>query len=210
MHVVQPRRISFDKVLTKVSELVECHFKNAGQIRLADYLLNTLHLLDMALDLEGGTGFVIAPAESYDYLQDEVNVDFSVVDKNATYPKGYMSQKLCDEHVSNLKHRQLLQDFAVHTEDDKWPKQHEAARLPKDGYHLYGTSGFCHLAAARLVGLPAAPYEWDGVGMRHTTALQLCWALRDHAAVVVVRSESAKVHLLCPSKGMVHVLLVER
>merc|ERR1740117_1262487 len=120
------------------------------------------------------------------------NVDFQVVDNSAKYPDGYMTECLHPLHVSNEEFVKQMQDFTDHELDlnDRWPSDHEAAGLPKDGYLLLRESGRCKLAAARLVGLPTPPYQWDRVGTRHLAALSACWALRRRAAMVIVRSDS--------------------
>merc|ERR1712046_84296 len=77
---------------------------------------------------------------------------------------------------------------------------------PKDGFTIIGTSGKRKVAAARILGLPPAPFRWDGVGTRHTAALALAWALRGTTSCVAVRSESGKVHVMVSSLTKVEIL----
>lgn len=180
-----------------------------GDRRLSSFPSTARQIVSLALDSEekGGFGLICAPRRSYIRLQKQ-GVKFPVTDKSDRFPDGYMTQQLDDSRISSHAHQTQVCAFAEKTDDDKWPPGHEAAGLPKDGYHLYGTSGFCRLGAARIVGLPSPTCEWEGVGMRHTTALQLCCALRGSPAVVAVRSECGHVHVLLPSKAAVEVFRV--
>merc|ERR1712003_328408 len=98
-------------------------------------------------------------------------------------------------HVRDVRFQAAVEQFSQHTSNDRWPIEHEAAGLPKDGFAaLLDTSGYRLRCAVRLTGLPTPPFRWDGVGTRHVAALSLSWCLRNVPAVVVVRSDSGKVH----------------
>lgn len=208
-HEVKPLSVSAEKFNAQVSELAECFFKNLDRKQKAIFLSTLRSLLTLVFSLDGGAGFVCAPSETYDYLK-EMDVDMAVVDSSKKFPDGYMTESLSEQHIESRQHQKRVRAFAQHTRTDRWPKGHEAAGLPKDGYMLYGSSGFCRRAAAGLVGLPPPGCKWAGKGMRHTTALQLCWALRGHTALVVVRSDSGMVHVLCPGEKTVKVWAVIR
>merc|ERR1712083_222886 len=47
-----------------------------------------------------------------------------------------------------------------------------------------------------MLGFPVAPWRWDSVGTRHTTALAVQWSLAENGSpsVVIIRSDSGKVH----------------
>merc|ERR1712032_1368249 len=94
----------------------------------------------------------------------------------------------------------MIADFTDHhlDENDRWPSGHEASGLPKDGFTIVGANGKVLRGAVRLVGLPTPPYRWDSVGTRHLAALAVGWALCNKSAIVVVRSDSGKIHVLCP------------
>lgn len=205
---VEPHVVGVQQMIAHISQLVWNTFENMLEKELASFVSTLSSLLELMLRLEGGAGFVCAPSASYRHLQQH-GVDMVVVDNSQEFPNGYMTQKLRCKHISSHKHTRKVQAFAEHTSNDRWPQGHEAANSPKDGYTLYGVSGYCRLAAARLVGLPAAQCTWERVGMRHTTALQTCWALRGQAAVVMVRSETGRVHVLLPGERTVEVFEVE-
>lgn len=163
-------------------------------------------LVDAARDSPGGAGYVCTLRSSYDFLSAS-GVVFSVTDSSETFSSGYMSHLLKGVHLDKPGHQNALRKFAEHTANDRWPKGHPAEDLSKDGYNLYDASGVCCLAAARLEGLPAAPCQWVNAGMRHTTALQLCWALalKGRSAVAIVSSDSGRLHVLCACDGAVEV-----
>merc|ERR1712050_356035 len=96
--------------------------------------------------------------------------------------------------------------FTEHSDTDKWPGGHEAEGLPKDGYILMSVHGIRLKGAARLCGLPTPPYRWDGVGTRHLAGLAASWALRLFPVAVIIRSDSGKIHGLCPNHGRISVL----
>merc|ERR1712032_168889 len=109
-----------------------------------------------------------------------------------------MTQRLRGEHVSSAELHKAIDEFSSHGEADRWPKDHEAAGLPKDGYNLLNVDGYRRRCAARLVGLPTPPMSWDGVGTRHLAALAISWSLKDDLFLVLVRSDSGSIHALCP------------
>lgn len=208
-HLVEPHSVSAENLQAKVSELVGRSFKTFGRKQTALFSSTVRSLLALLLTLEGGACLICAPSESYDYLE-QIGMDTAVTDSCESFREGYMTRELSNLHIDRRRHQKAVQSFARHASTDRWPAGHDAAHLPKDGCMCYGVSGFCRLASARLLGLPATGSEWEGVGMRHTTALQLCCALRGHLAVVAVRSDSGSVHVLIPGKEAVEVLLVER
>merc|ERR1711866_351 len=86
--------------------------------------------------------------------------------------------------------------------DDRWPANHNASGLPKDGVAaLIDVSGHCIKAAVRLTGLPTPPFRWDGVGTRHMACLSVSWCLREYPSAVVVRSDSGRLHCLLSWAG---------
>lgn len=204
--------------VVQTNEMSVHHFFKVKLPRLAKQLAEGSHflqtvrcLVNSALELQGGAGFACASSSSYQRLE-ELKVLFTVTDYTKQFVRGYMTHKLQNHHISHIEHQNFLRAQSKHTTNDRWPEGHEAQGLPKDGYNLYDSSGLCCLAAARLEGLPAAPCEWTNVGMRHTTALQLCWmlALQGHTAVVLVRSDSGSLHILCACDGAVEVLAIKR
>merc|ERR1712151_521034 len=101
--------------------------------------------------------------------------------------------------------RNGMQEFSEHTADDRWPANHVASGLPKDGVAaLIDLRGCCLKAAVRLTGLPTPPFCWDGVGTRHMACLSLSWCLRDYPSAVVVRSDSGKLHCLLSCTGKLY------
>jgi hypothetical protein len=168
-------------------------------------------LLRIVLQCKGGGGFAVCTGRALVGLQRDFQVDFQVVDRSSSYPRGYMTEVLGSHHVATDTFGMLVGDFLDHSlqENDRWPPGHEAAGLPKDGFTILGIDGYRKIAAAKIVGLPVAPFKWDGVGSRHTMALALAWALRFGTSLVVVRSESGKVHALLPSETHVLALRCE-
>jgi uncharacterized protein (TIGR00255 family) len=106
--------------------------------------------------------------------------------------------------LQRLKERvaEVVKDFSAHTETDKWDSG-PAIGLSKDGYILMGLHGYSFKAAVRLAGMPTPPFSWDGVGTRHLAAMAACWILRRYPAVVIVRSDSGKVHTLVHVDGQI-------
>ena len=146
--------------------------------------------------LVGGCGFVIAPHSGF-LSASERDVDLQVVDRSDAFPDGYMTERLRDVPVDSVEFLEALQDFSSHSDTDRWPADHEASSLPKDGFTLVdGISGRRLKCAARMVGLPMPPYKWDNVGTRHLAALAACWAFRLGPSIVMVRSDSGHVHVL--------------
>lgn len=174
--------------------------------KITEFFETVRCLVTSAHDVRGGAGFVCTSRSSYHSLKEQ-GVIYTVTDASDRFSRGYMSQQLEGMHIEDPKHQILLHDFAEHTANDRWPGGHDAEGLPKDGYNLYDMSGLCCLAAVRLEGLGAAPYQWPNVGMRHTTALQLCWALAldGSSVVVVVRSDSGSFHVLSTGGKTVEV-----
>lgn len=206
--VVEAIAVIPEDLYAKVSEIAMRCFRNLDEEMMDTFLITVRSLLTLVLAVDGGSGFLCAPSESYQHLS-SLGVDMTVLDDSKKYRNGYMTQQLNGEHITSRKHQERMRAFAKRGAGKRWPEGHEAAHLTKDGYNLYGASGFCRLAAACVVGLPAACNNWERVGMRHTTALQLCSALRGgRAAVVAVRSDSGTVHVLCPCEETVEVMSV--
>merc|ERR1712187_165150 len=107
-----------------------------------------------------------------------------------------MTERTANLSIEDKKFRNAILEFADHSkqENDRWPSGHPAHDLPKDGFTLLSVKGTRRLCAARLLGLPVAPYAWDDVGTRHMAAMNLAYALRGHLAMVVVRSDKGVVH----------------
>lgn len=162
-------------------------------------------LVKITSDLDGGCGFVVSPLAALMAIQRD-RVDFQVTDKRNDFPKGYMTQRLEDVDVADPLFHEAIRDFSAHSHNDRWPDDHEAHGLPKDGYMLLTHRGNRVKCAAKIVGLPTSPYRWDGVGTRHTTALGLCWALRFFPAVILVKSDGGQVHGLHFNQGKVIAL----
>ena len=89
---------------------------------------------EVAIAVSGGCAFAIAAKQSFVSLQDTLRVDFQVVDKSKRWPDGYMTTKFGKTHVSDPKFLEALQEFSARTENDRWPEEHEAGGLPKDGF----------------------------------------------------------------------------
>lgn len=159
------------------------------------FLETTLTVARLIIQLEGGCGFLIAPISAFMSVKSR-NIDFQVTDRNENFPEGYMTEQLKDVHVGSSAFAAKLQEFAKHTDDDRWPPGHAAAGLPKDGFVLLSSQGFRLKCAARLTGLPTPPFRWDNVGSRHLSALAACWAFRLQPSIVIVRSETGKIHVL--------------
>ena len=125
------------------------------------------------------------------------DVDFQVVDRSMAFPNGYMTERLKDAAVDSEEFLHALQEFVRHSDSDRWPEDHEASGLPKDGFTLVdGNCGRRLKGAARMVGLPMPPYQWENVGTRHLAALSACWAFRLGPSIIMVRSDSGKIHVL--------------
>jgi len=155
---------------------------------------------ELALQAEGGCGILVAPQAAFAWLQEVNHVDFQVVDRSEAFPDGYMTRRLRNVHVDSEAFLQAVQELSRHSDNDRWPQGHEAAGLPKDGYILINDMGMRVLCAARIVGLPTPPYRWDGVGTRHMAAVAAAHALAEWPCAVVVRSDSGRVHGICPSQ----------
>lgn len=161
--------------------------------------------VQVLLSCDGGCGFVISPLGALTAIQRK-RVDFQVTDKRFDFPKGYMTERLRDVHVDDPAFAKAMQEFSSHSATDRWPADHEAGGLPKDGYMLLTHRGRLVKGAAKIVGIPAPPYSWEGVGTRHSTALGLCWAMRFFPAVVLVRSDSGQMHGLFFSNGNISAI----
>lgn len=170
-----------------------------------EFQTTVARLMDVILAVDGGCGFVIAPVHCLAFLQQQ-GVDFQSVDRSSEYPNGYMQETFKDVHISDRFFLETMLEFTSHTDTDRWPEGHAAYGLPKDGYMLVSPAGYCIKCATKIVGLPMAPYAWEGVGTRHSSALAACWALRLHPSCVLVRSDSGKVHGLVFKRGRVDVL----
>lgn len=119
-----------------------------------------------------------------------------MTDRSSVFPDGYLTQRLEDVHVSSKAFESIMREFSAHSDNDRWGAGHEADGLPKDGFVLLDSEGHCLKGAARLAGLPTPPYRWDNVGTRHLAGLAACFAFRVEPSIVIVRSDSGKVHAL--------------
>lgn len=176
----------------------DCSF--AGETTLDQFLQTVRGVAELALQADGGCGFVVAPGEAFRWLQEMHTVDFQVVDRSEAYPGGYMTERLRDVNVHDPEFLAAIRELSEHSDNDRWPEGHEAAGLPKDGYILISTDGVRVLCTARMIGLPTPPYMWDGVGTRHMAAVAATHALSRWPCAVVVRSDSGKIHGMCPAQ----------
>jgi len=197
--------MSMDVTNQRVSEHCETMFQRTDlaeedRREKATFLETVRKTLELVQNAKGGVGLIVTTSLGYKALRHQ-NVDFQPVDKSERFKDGYMNEVVRGINISDEIFAEGLGAFTDHDlqENDRWPKGHEAEGLPKDGYVLLKETGDCKLAAVRLVGLPLSPYLWERVGTRHLAGLSACWALRRHIAVVMVRSESGKVHLLIPT-----------
>merc|ERR1712187_1039763 len=150
----------------------------------------------IALTCHGGCAFVVAPRSAFEALQRSL-IDFQAVDKCDRWPRGYLTTRLRTVSSEDLVFMEAMQEFSEHTADDRWPADHDARGLPKDGVAaLIDVSGHCLKAAVRLAGLPTPTYRWDSVGTRHMACLSVSCCLRQYPSAVVVRSDSGRVHCL--------------
>lgn len=161
--------------------------------------------IDSILHCDGGCGIVISLRSAFVAIQRQ-RVDFQVTDRCPKFPQGYMTERLTDVRVEDQAFAKAMEEFSTPTAKDRWPDDHPAAGLPKDGFTLLSHRGLRLKCAVKLVGLPPSPYVWDGVGTRHTTALGVMWALRVYPAVVLVRSDGGDVHGLFFNNGHVVAL----
>jgi len=160
----------------------------------------------MIVQLHGGCGFLVALQRDFISVRNR-KVDFQVVDRSPHYPKGYMTERLRDVHVTSAEFLEAIQELTLHTEDDRWPRGHVAEGLPKDGFTLLdAVSGYRLKSAARMVGLPTPPFIWDNVGTRHLAALAACWAFRSGPSIVMVRSDSGKIHILTSQEAKNNII----
>lgn len=198
LKILEASEGEFSQLLTNVYLLDK--FRNDEERQ--DFTRTVTELVKVVLQCEGGCGFIVGSYSAFKAVRED-NVDFQAVDLNKRYPKGYMTERLRDVHVSDPAFVQAMREFSAHSEGDAWDPNHEAGGLPKDGYALLNIKGFRVICAARLQGLPIAPFKWNGVGTRHSAALNACWALRRFPVVVVVRSERGKIHGLYHCSGQV-------
>jgi len=159
-----------------------------------------------ACQAHGSCAFVVAPKAALRSIQQHHNLTYEVADRDKRFPSGYMSQRLRNVRAKNPEFLQAVQDFSEEGYKDRWPEQHEAADLPKDGFFIIDDYGWCLKAATRLVGLPKAPIKWECVGMRHTTAISCAWVLRCHLSAVVVRSHHGIMYGLTVQDNNITVL----
>lgn len=148
---------------------------------------------------KGGTLLVIAPTPQVVRLQGHVRIA----------DEGYLTRRLKDVHISSQEFETVLEAATEHTDNDRWPEDcadEEARGQPKDGAIVLTTEGYRWCAAAKLIGLPTAPYSWPGVGTRHEAALQVACFLEK--CVVMVRSDSGKVHVLSKRQEELKILRV--
>lgn len=162
----------------------------------ATFTKTVLDIWAVLRSVSGGCGFIIAPQSGFLSAADR-DVDFQVVDRTDKFPNGYMTERLRDVPADSAAFLEAMMEFTLHSDNDRWPKGHEASDMPKDGFTLIdGNSGLRLKCAARMVGLPLPPYQWDNVGTRHLAALAACWAFRFSPSIVMVRSDSGKIHVL--------------
>jgi len=203
-HTLQIVRVSiaqFEKALTSTA-IVGGMLDEAERNQFKSTVLAAIKTI---CHCAGGCGIVVSLRAAFTAIQRQ-RVDFQVTDKNVKFPKGYMTERLNGVHVNDEEFKKAIVEFSEHTLKDRWPDDHPAAGLPKDGFTLLSHRGRRLKGAVKLVGLPMSPYNWDAVGMRHTTALGVCWALRLFPAVVLVRSDGGTLHGLYFSRGQVVAL----
>jgi len=192
LHVI---KVSQTSIAGRLEQL--CKNMTFSKERDRTTFTTTVHsVYRVMLSLSGGCGFVVAPQSGFVSVTDR-NVDFQVVDRSDKFPAGYMTERLRDVPVHSKEFLEAMQEFTLHSDTDRWPDDHEASSLPKDGFTLVnGLSALRLKCAARMVGLPLPPFKWDNVGTRHLAALAACWAFRFSPSIVMVRSDGGKVHVL--------------
>lgn len=141
--------------------------------------------LELVADASDGVLLVVAPILELRRLRTQSTDD------------GHMNRTLKPFTIFDDEFRRKFLEFAEHTEDDRWPVDHDdidARGLPKDGGFLILPSGMPAKCATKIIGLPVAPRQWPGHGTRHETALSLSSFLNE--AIVFIRSSSGQVHVL--------------
>jgi len=105
-----------------------------------------------------------------------------------------MTGRLRGLHISDPGFADAFGDFTEHSDNDRWPEDHpdvNARGQPKDGAVFLNEEGYCLKCAVKVVGF-RPPAKWEGVGTRHEAALACAWSI--HRSVILVRSDSGKIH----------------
>jgi hypothetical protein len=164
-------------------------------------------LVNIACKARGGCAFVVASKSAFEQVRRDCDADYQIVDRHPRWQSGYMTSQLKGLKVSDRKFREKVFEMSKHEEGDRWPLDHEARGLPKDGFTaLVDETGYRLKSAVRLVGFPVPPVRWDNVGTRHLAALSISWVLRDYSNVTIVASESGSVHVLISSNNGIKAL----
>lgn len=123
--------------------------------------------------------------------------------------KKYMATRLRGYKVDSAEFRAAVLEFADESISchDRWPawySDHRARGLPKDGAMILWPDGRVAKAAAKLLGLPRAPFQWPGHGTRHEAALGAATLLK--RGVIFIRSATGSIHCVLASGGDLEVL----
>lgn len=156
---------------------------------------------DAIQEAKGGCGIVVAPSVALDRLKKDHSVRFAPVDRDDKFPIGYMNTRVRGLPVDSENFLRALREFTEHSATDRWPKDHEAKDLPKDGYIIVDSAGRCLEAAVRIEGLRSPKLGWRGHGTRHLAALALIEMLEKEPAAVLVRSDRGTLHGLTACNG---------
>jgi hypothetical protein len=112
---------------------------------------------------------------------------------------GYMTRRLKGLHATSPDFEKIFLEFSSHAPEfemgDRWPPSYydaPARGLPKDGATLLVPNGSCMKGAAKILGLPSAPFQWAGHGTRHEAALSLAAFLRH--AIILIKSSATSPH----------------
>ena len=155
-------------------------------------------LYDVTWQVDGGIFFVVMP------LDDAADLKLSSTDQGHFYKHlkttcsegGALPSVFAESFLSEV------QAFAAHSDNDRWPSNHENQSLagrPKDGCFVISLDGTIGKAAAGIVELSAPCYEFpneDGCGMRHRAALHA--ASMSKKGIVILRSSHGQdPSLLC-------------
>lgn len=191
---LQIQKVTADQIL-RYLEALFCRVAHPQEQK--EFRSTALALISLVRQAQGGCGFCLTTPKGYGSLRGR-KIDFQVVDRDARFPDGYMTARLRGKHIAEEGFVAAVRDFTNHhaADQDRWPRGHEAAGLPMDGYITLSSAGFSLKAAVRVGGLPTPPLKWDNVGTRHMAGLALTWVLRLYPALVIVRSDSGSIHFL--------------
>ena len=89
-------------VSTFADRLTDVGMKNTMQFdqEHEEFKETVREVVSVVLNCTGGCGFVIASHASYKAVREQ-QVDFQCVDHRAEFPKGYMTERLRDVHLSD-------------------------------------------------------------------------------------------------------------